>query len=85
MQMIAPLVALAGMAALAWRGHRLGWAPGAALEYLIGAHLLLFASGKIFHNNYLVWIVPLMGIALAETWSQGKVSHGSLSGARQGG
>ena len=75
LQTLWPLVALGGIIALAVRGHNRKWLPGATFEYLIGAHLLLFASGKIFHNNYLVWILPLAGLALAESHSRVIVSN----------
>lgn len=65
-----PAIALIGIGVLAWRAHRARWIPGVTFEYLIGAHLLLWAGGKIFHNNYLVWIMPLLGLALAESFSR---------------
>lgn len=68
-QPLVPAVALIGICGLAWRAHRARWTPGVTFEYLIGAHLLLFTGGKIFHNNYLVWIMPLLGLALAESFS----------------
>ena len=75
LQTVWPLTALGGIITLAVRGHNRKWMPGTVFEYLIGAHLLLFASGKIFHNNYLVWIVPLVGLTLAEAYSRMTVSR----------
>lgn len=70
-----PILALTGIGGLAFRAHRNRWNPAVTFEYLIGAHLLLFASGKIFHNNYLVWIMPLLGLALAEWYSHWSASN----------
>ncbi len=55
-----------GVAALAVRAHRLAWDASSGLEYLLFAHLLLLAVGTAFHNNYLVWLLPLVSLYLLE-------------------
>jgi len=49
------------------QNHRLGWSSAGQLAYLLIAHLGLFLSAKIFHNNYLVWLLPLYGLWLSDS------------------
>jgi hypothetical protein len=49
------------------QAHRRGWLSSGRLAYLVVAHLGLFLSAKIFHNNYLVWLLPLYGIWLSDS------------------
>jgi hypothetical protein len=69
LQRTVPLLGLAAILRLARRACLGEWAPAVLFEYLVGAHLLLLFSGRIFHNNYLVWLEPLVGLALAEAAS----------------
>jgi hypothetical protein len=45
---------------LAARAHRRAWAPREAIEYLLGAHLAVLGTGTTLHNNYLLWLLPLL-------------------------
>ena len=49
------------------QAHRRGWPSLRRLAYLLVAHLGLFLTAKVFHNNYLVWLLPLYGIWLADS------------------
>jgi hypothetical protein len=49
------------------QAHRGGWPSSGRLAYLVVAHLGLFLTAKIFHNNYLVWLLPLYGIWLSDS------------------
>jgi hypothetical protein len=45
---------------LAARAHLRAWAPREAIEYLLGAHLAVLGTGTTLHNNYLLWLLPLL-------------------------
>jgi hypothetical protein len=53
-------------AAFAVRAHLRGWDARTSLEYLMFAHLAVLASGTTLHNNYLVWLLPLLSLFLVE-------------------
>ena len=57
------LLVLFGLAALLLiaRIHRHRWRDGSHLAYAVAVLLLLFGSARIFHNNYLVWVLPFLG------------------------
>jgi len=55
---------------LAWRGHRALWDRQSTVEYLCGAVLLVLASGATFHNNYLVWLPPVLGVFVVSNVSE---------------
>lgn len=48
-----------------WRTVRASWTPRATLAYLLVAHAAAFAAAGTFHNNYLIWATPLLGLFLA--------------------
>jgi hypothetical protein len=43
------------------------WHPRSAAEYVLLAGLPALATGKVFHNNYLVWLLPLVALLVGET------------------
>ena len=45
---------------LAVRAHVRRWDLTGSLNWLMGAHLLTLGSGSTFHNNYLVWLLPIL-------------------------
>jgi hypothetical protein len=47
---------------LFWRTHRAGWPLSAHLRTLLLAHVGVVGTAKIFHNNYLIWFLPLVGL-----------------------
>jgi hypothetical protein len=60
---MATALRVAGMLAaltLAVRAHRHAWAPRETIEYLLGAHLAALGTGTTLHNNYLLWLLPLL-------------------------
>jgi hypothetical protein len=38
---------------------------------LIAAHLGVYLTGSFFHNNYLVWFMPLLGFCVAAALASG--------------
>jgi hypothetical protein len=52
----------------AWRER---WSTGHVLAYLIAAHLGVYLTGSFFHNNYLVWFMPLLGFCVAAALASG--------------
>jgi hypothetical protein len=44
------------------RARRRGWAPSAILAYLWVANAAALAGGTVFHNNYLLWLLPLLAL-----------------------
>jgi hypothetical protein len=72
-------LALAATAGAAARAHLNGWSARASVEYLVLAHLAVFASGTTLHNNYLVWLLPLLSIFVVE-----EVSGAGLTARRAG-
>lgn len=54
------LVSLAGMAGLAIHAQTRGWDLTGGLDWLVGTLLLVLGTGSTLHNNYLVWLVPVM-------------------------
>ena len=59
------LVQVAGLAAACFslnRACKQAWTLSAVLSYLWVAHVAVLLSGPIFHNNYLVWLLPLLSL-----------------------
>lgn len=48
-----------------WRAVREDWTSRATLTYLLVAHAAAFAAAGTFHNNYLIWATPLLGLFFA--------------------
>lgn len=44
--------------------RRRGWNARRAMAYLASAHLGVLLAGKIFHNNYLLWLAPVLGLSM---------------------
>jgi hypothetical protein len=65
------VLALAATAIIAARAHLRGWEARPSVEYLVCAHLAVLAAGTTLHNNYLVWLLPLLSIFLIEEISTG--------------
>jgi hypothetical protein len=57
--------ALGTCAFLGWRAVKAGDLR-AELDYLIVAHVAVLASASVFHNNYLVWLLPVLVLVLVE-------------------
>jgi hypothetical protein len=57
---------LTGLLLLIWRAHQGGWPKLHRLGYLVLAHVGLFLTAKLFHNNYLIWLLPLYGLWLSD-------------------
>lgn len=66
------LTALGFCGAFGWRWLRTGDAR-AELDYLLVAHVAVLASGTVFHNNYLVWLMPVMALVLIEPFRENPV------------
>lgn len=58
------LAVVALLAVLVVRVHRAGWPELGTLRYLAWAHIGVLVTGKIFHNNYLLWLIPILGLAM---------------------
>jgi hypothetical protein len=67
------VLALGATAAVAVRAHLRGWDAEASVDYLVFAHLAVLASGTTLHNNYLVWLLPVLSIFLVEEISVGRL------------
>jgi hypothetical protein len=65
-QLLLMAVYLAGLGALILRTYRRGWPASERLAYLVLAHIGLFLTARIFHNNYLIWLFPLYGLWLSD-------------------
>jgi hypothetical protein len=65
------LAVLAGVAFFYLRAWRARWSTGRVLAYLTAAHLGVYLTGSFFHNNYLVWITPLLGFGTAWALASG--------------
>lgn len=44
------------------RAHKQQWSAPSLLTYLWVAHAGALLGGAIFHNNYLIWLLPLLGL-----------------------
>jgi hypothetical protein len=55
-------VGLAAMVFALHRARKQRWTPPAVLAYLWVAHVAVLAGGTVFHNNYLVWLLPLLSL-----------------------
>ncbi len=47
---------------LFWRTHRAGWQLTAHLRTLLIAHVGVVGTAKNFHNNYVIWFLPVVGL-----------------------
>jgi hypothetical protein len=65
---------------LAMHAHRRQWARSSSLAYVIGAHIALFGTAKVFHNNYVVWLLPFLGLWVALELQRG-AAHLPLAGS----
>ena len=45
-----------------WRTHQAGWQLVVHLRTLLIAHVGVVATAKNFHNNYVIWFLPLVGL-----------------------
>lgn len=65
--LLAKVLKVVGLAvilgALVWFRKK-SWTFTNALQYLVIAHAAFLAVGNYFHNNYLVWFLPLVGLLL---------------------
>ena len=61
---LSPLFVFVWAGLVAW-AHSQRWSRRASLVCVIGAHLALFATAKVFHNNYIVWLLPFLGLWVA--------------------
>jgi hypothetical protein len=50
-----------------WIARKRSWSNLALLNYLIVAHLCVWSVGGVFHNNYLMWIIPIYLMHIAYT------------------
>ena len=71
-------VVLVGLAGLAVYGHVRRWPAGMALAFVTLAHLGAMGLSAAFHNNYLVWVVPLVGLWMLHT-AMRAIGQGELS------
>jgi glycosyl transferase family 87 len=46
-------------------GHRSRWGLDHTLVFLLIAVAASVGTGPIFHNNYLIWVLPIFGLAVA--------------------
>jgi hypothetical protein len=56
------IAAILMMALLARRAHQAHWDGRETVEYLAGSILLVLATGATFHNNYLLWLLPVLSM-----------------------
>lgn len=56
---------LAGLAYVLRRVQKRGWRFESALGFLLLAHTGALATGSYFHNNYLVWYMPMIAVVCA--------------------
>jgi hypothetical protein len=64
---VAKTVVLIGLAALSVYGHVRRWPAELALAFVTLAHLGAMGLSAAFHNNYLVWVAPLLGLWMLHT------------------
>jgi hypothetical protein len=50
--------------------HRATWSYGITLAYVLIAITAVLISGKVFLNNYVLWLLPFMGLTLAAAFEQ---------------
>jgi hypothetical protein len=60
--LILKAVVLGGLAAFALLGHLRRWPEAITLAFLTLTNLGAMGLSAAFHNNYLVWVVPLLGL-----------------------
>ena len=70
------ILSVAGIGACGIFGWRWLWTGKAAaeLDYLLVAHVAVLAVGSVFHNNYLVWLMPVMALVLIEPFLNDSIS-----------
>lgn len=64
-KMVTLLAMLLLVGAIAW-AHRQSWQWRTTLVYLVVAHAATLLGGRVLHNNYFLWLLPLWGLAFAE-------------------
>ena len=64
---VVKLVVIAGLAALAIIGIRQRWPLSTTLAFVTFAHLGAMGISLSFHNNYLVWVLPVLGLWMLDT------------------
>jgi hypothetical protein len=74
-----PLFAITWAGLIVWARRR-RWTRPASLVCVIGGHLTLFATAKVFHNNYLVWLLPFLGLWVALQLRQVSIRPRSATG-----
>jgi hypothetical protein len=57
------------------RGFRARWTVSPAVEYLVASHLAVLAAGTTLHNNYLVWLLPLVAYYVVIEWDRTAVAR----------
>ena len=60
------LGAVVALIATGVASHTCGWNGRASLNWLIAAHLIVLGTGSTLHNNYLVWLLPLLTLLIAD-------------------
>jgi hypothetical protein len=66
-------VQVAGLAAMIVALHwarKQRWSMPSILAYLWVAHAAVLLGGAIFHNNYLIWLLPLLGLSFLSVVDQ---------------
>lgn len=81
----ATIIAL--VAAVAWAVYRLlrgGWTPRSATYFFLAAVAVLLATNKVFSPQYMIWIGPLLAVALVQPWgnAQPEPSNGGRKPGR---
>ena len=64
-QILLRVASVAALAAAGMAAHARGWNPRATLNWLLAAHLIVLGTGGTLHNNYLVWLLPLITLLVA--------------------
>jgi hypothetical protein len=67
------VVSLALLLLLAFT-HRQGWTGRGSLRFLFWAHVGALLTGSYFHNNYLVWLIPVLGLTLLAELTEPRAS-----------
>jgi hypothetical protein len=50
-----------------WTARKQEWDRLRLLTHLFFSLMMLYLTGKIFHNNYLIWVLPITGLLMLET------------------
>lgn len=59
------VVTVSGVAVLVIWNWRHGWTELRSLRYLSFAHIGFLISAPLMHNNYLTWLLPVLGLAIS--------------------